>query len=32
MQRRIEQWLKQLKDEGKVTFLGASKTGAYYVD
>jgi len=28
--RMIERWIKQLKDEGKIEFLGASKTGGYF--
>ena len=28
--RTIERWIKQLKDEDKIKFLGASKTGGYY--
>jgi predicted HTH transcriptional regulator len=30
--KNIERWLKQLKDEGKIIFRGASKTGGYYVN
>ena len=29
-QRTIERWLKQLKDEGKIEFRGAPKTGGYW--
>jgi ATP-dependent DNA helicase RecG len=29
--RTIERWLKQLKDQDKIEFRGASKTGGYYV-
>lgn len=29
-QRTTERWLKQLKDEGKIEFRGASKTGGYF--
>ena len=28
--RTIERWLKQLKDEGKIEFKGAPKTGGYH--
>ena len=28
--KNIERWLKQLKDEGKIEFRGAPKTGGYY--
>ncbi len=30
-QRTVERWIKQLKDEGKIEFIGASKTGGYCV-
>ena len=30
-QRTVERWIKQLKDEGKIEFIGAAKTGGYYV-
>ena len=30
-QRTIERWIKQLKDEDKIEFIGAPKTGGYYV-
>lgn len=29
--RTLERWLKQLRDEGKVTFKAAAKTGGYYL-
>ena len=29
--KNIERWLKQLKDEEKIEFIGVSKTGGYYV-
>ncbi len=29
--RTVQRWLKQLKDEGKVEFIGVPKTGGYYV-
>jgi len=29
--KNIERWLKQLKDEDKIEFIGDSKTGGYYV-
>lgn len=29
-QRTIERWLKQLKDQGKIEFRGAPKTGGYF--
>lgn len=28
--RTIERWLKQLKENGKVEYRGATKTGGYY--
>jgi ATP-dependent DNA helicase RecG len=28
--RTIERWLKQLKDQGRIEFRGASKTGGYH--
>ena len=28
--RTIERWIKQLKDEDKIEFLGASKMGGYF--
>ena len=28
--KNIERWIKQLKDEELIEFLGASKTGGYY--
>ena len=28
--KTIERWLKKLKDEQKIEFRGASKTGGYY--
>ncbi len=28
--KTIERWLKKLKDEQKIEFRGASKTGRYY--
>ena len=28
--RTIERWLKDLKDDGKIEFRGAKKTGGYY--
>ena len=30
-QRTVERWIKQLKDEVKIEFIGAAKTGGYYV-
>jgi ATP-dependent DNA helicase RecG len=30
-QRTIERWLKQLKDQQKIVFRGAAKTGGYFV-
>ena len=30
-QRTVERWIKQLKDEEKIAFIGASKTGGYCV-
>lgn len=30
-QRTIERWLKRLKDDGKVEFRGAPKTGGYFI-
>ena len=30
-QRTVERWLKQLKDEQKIVFRGAAKTGGYFV-
>lgn len=30
-QRTTERWLKQLREEGKIEFRGAPKTGGYYV-
>ena len=29
-QRTLERWLKQLKEENKIEFRGATKTGGYY--
>ena len=29
--RIIELWIKDLKDDGKIEFRGAKKTGEYYV-
>lgn len=29
-QRTVERWLKQLKDQGKIEFRGAPKTGGYF--
>ena len=29
-QRTIERWLKQLREEGRVEFVGSPKTGGYY--
>ena len=29
-QRILERWLKLLKEEGKIEFRGAPKTGGYY--
>lgn len=29
--RTLERWLKKLRDEGKVIFKGAAKTGGYYL-
>jgi len=29
-QRTIERWLKKLREEGKITFTGARKTGGYF--
>jgi ATP-dependent DNA helicase RecG len=29
-QRTIERWIKQLKNENKIEFKGAPKTGGYY--
>ena len=29
--KTLERWIKQLKDEGKVEYLGSKKTGGYYV-
>ena len=29
--RTIERWIKQLKDEDKIEFIGAPKTGGYFV-
>ena len=31
IQRTVERWIKQLKDEGKIEFIGVSKTGGYCV-
>ena len=28
--KNIERWIKKLRDEGKVEFIGSSKTGGYY--
>jgi len=28
--KNIERWLKYLKDEGKIEFRGAPKTGGYF--
>ena len=30
--RTIERWLKQLKDQSKIEFKGAPKTGGYFVN
>ncbi len=30
-QRTIERWIKQLRDEAKIEFVGSSKVGGYYV-
>ncbi|MEI6314730.1 MAG: helix-turn-helix domain-containing protein [Syntrophus sp. (in: bacteria)] len=30
-QRTIERWIKKLREEGKITFSGARKTGGYFV-
>ena len=29
--KTLERWIKQLRDDGKVVFRGASKTGGYHV-
>ena len=29
-QRTIERWLKQLREAGKIEFIGSPKTGGYY--
>jgi ATP-dependent DNA helicase RecG len=29
--KNIERWLKQLKDESKIKFRGAPKTGGYFI-
>lgn len=29
--RTIERWIKQLKNEGKIEFIGVAKTGGYFV-
>jgi len=29
--RTIERWIKQLRDDGKIVFIGSPKTGGYYV-
>jgi ATP-dependent DNA helicase RecG len=29
--RTVERWVKQLKDDGKIEFKGALKTGGYWV-
>ena len=31
-ERTIERWLKQLRDDGKIVFKGAPKTGGYYIN
>ena len=30
--RTLERWLRQLKDQGKIKFHGASKTGGYFAE
>ena len=30
--RTIERWLRQLKDQGKIKFRGAPKTGGYFTE
>lgn len=30
-QRTVERWVKKLKDQGKIEFRGAPKTGGYWV-
>ncbi|RBQ26596.1 RNA-binding domain-containing protein [Arcobacter sp. CECT 9188] len=30
-QRTIERWLKELRDDNKIEFIGATKTGGYFV-
>lgn len=30
-QRTIERWLKQLRDENRIEFIGAPKTGGYFI-
>ena len=30
-QRTIERWIKELKDDNKIIFKGATKTGGYFV-
>jgi len=29
--RTIERWLRKLKNEGKIEFIGSSKTGGYWI-
>ena len=29
--KTLERWIKQLKDEGKIEYLGSKKTGGYHV-
>jgi ATP-dependent DNA helicase RecG len=29
--KNIERWIKQLKQENKIEFRGAPKTGGYYI-
>ena len=29
--RTVERWIKQLREENKIEFRGAAKTGGYYV-
>lgn len=29
--KTLERWVKQLRDEGKIKFCGAPKTGGYYI-
>ena len=29
--KNIERWIKLLRDDGKIAFVGSPKTGGYYV-